>query len=115
MTALFRTFLVTGALLLSSASAFAASSYDLVYRSENRWVHKDDMKALNDLTAAAKRGNLVAFDVFLPENANEAIYLERLVILRDILQRRLEKNEIVLRQRGTHKRGNVIQVRPAGK
>lgn len=112
---LFRTLIAVGALLVSSAPAFAANSYDLVYRSENRWVHKDDMKGLNALTAAAKKGKLVAFDVYLPENVNETVYLERLVILRDILQRRLEKSEIVLRQRGTHKRSNVIEVRPAGK
>lgn len=110
-----RSLLVTVALLASSAQAFAADSFDLVYRSENRWVHKDDMKSLNALTQLAKKKNLVAFDVYLPETGNETIELERLVILRDILQRRLQKTEVVLRQRGTHKRSNVIQVRPAGK
>lgn len=110
-----RSAFVALALLVSSAQAFAADNFDLVYRAENRWVHKDDMKSLNALTQMAKKKNLVAFDVYLPENGNETVYLERLVILRDILQRRLNKDEVVLRQRGTHKLQNTIQVRPAGK
>lgn len=88
-----RTLVMSLFAVLLAFPAFAADSqfHALAYRAENHWVHQDDIAPLNELSAEAMRTGADTFEFKLPENADENLYLDRLVILRDILDKRLKR------------------------
>ena len=73
-------------------------SYTLPYREDNRWVHVEDNKPLNDMTDYAKKNNVYSFRVILPENNKTNLYIERLLVLSRIMKTRLNRENIVFRQ-----------------
>lgn len=95
------------------ALAYAGSpSFTLPYRGENRWVHVEDNKPLNQLTNYAKKNKVYTFRVVLPENNNTNLYIERLLVLSRIMKARLNRESIVFRQDLGETPKNTITLTP---
>lgn len=88
----------------------AGEDFVLPYRNENRWVHKNDNEPLVKLMNATRKKAADEFAVVLPDGINEKLYLERLVVLRDILLSR-QPAGVVLRQTEGKTPKNTIKVR----
>lgn len=73
----------------------SAATYTLPYKKDNRWVAKEDAKELRLLVKEAKKTKKYHVQVQLPEKANTQLYLERLEILRKILERNLKRGVII--------------------
>ena len=90
----------TTALMLGTHVAHAADAqgFTLKYRGENRWVHQADKAQLNALSNYANTHQVHTFEVVMPEQASEPVYIERLLILSKILKQRLHQPVVVFRQ-----------------
>ena len=88
-------------------------NFVLPYRSSNRWVHQEDKKQLDALTRYAKRENIYSFDIILPENSDNNMYIERLLVLSRIMKSRLKRETIVFRQELGATPPNTITVTPS--
>ena len=87
-------------------------SYTLPYREDNRWVHVEDNKPLNDLTNYAEENGVYTFRVILPENDKTNLYIERLLVLSRIMKARLDRESIVFRQDLGDTPDNTIKLIP---
>lgn len=98
---------------LSALAQDKDSTYALTYRGHNVWVHADDMTPLNRLSTLAKDSKVHSFAFYLPEDVKkDALFLERLTVVRDILMKRLGTDDIKLTQEGTHPKDNTIIISP---
>ncbi len=88
--------------------ATAKDSFDLVYKKQNRWVATEDAKGLRALLKTAKQQNVTNFFVQMPKE-DRAVNIERLIVLRDILQKQLKKAVTIEEVEGATK-ANLIQV-----
>lgn len=111
---------VTPALFFSSPAAYAQSTvtknyptFVLPYRSNNRWVHQQDKDPLDALTRYAQRENIYSFSIILPENSDNNVYIERLLVLSRIMKSRLKRDTIVFRQELGTTPPNTISVTPS--
>lgn len=86
------TFLLSIALAVP-VSAFAAP-FKLIYKAENRWVATEDATSLRALIKETKAKNQRMFTVVLPEE-NRDISIERLVVLRDILEQQTKQGVVI--------------------
>ena len=94
-------------------TAFAETpSFTLPYRAENRWVHVEDNKPLNNLTNYAAKNNVYTFRVVLPESGQTNLYIERLLVLSRIMKSRLKRDSIVFRQDLGQTPDNTITITP---
>lgn len=99
------------ALYMPSAQA-ETPTFTLPYRAENRWVHMEDNKSLNDLTNYAAKEQIYSFQVILPESTETNLYIERLLVLSRIMKGRLKRDSIVFRQDLGQTPANTIRVTP---
>ena len=119
-------YVLTSALLLCALlglpSAIAADdaatvtnypTYVLLYRGTNRWVSQDDKESLDALSRYAKRNQIFSFRIVLPENSDNNLYIERLLVLSRIMKSRLRNDTIVFRQELGQTPPNTISVTPA--
>lgn len=86
----FFTLFLTAFMVLSIQVVTAADSFELNYKKQNRWVAKEDAADLRNLLKTAKKQNMTQFYVKLPKE-NRTVTIERLVVLRDILEKQLKK------------------------
>jgi len=95
------------------AQAADAQGFTLKYRGENRWVHQDDKAQLNALSNYANAHQVHTFEVIMPEQASEPVYIERLLILSKILKQRLHQPVVVFRQSSSGETPpNTIRIMP---
>lgn len=92
--------------------AQSVPSFTLPYRAENRWVHVEDNKPLNNLTDFAEEKNIYTFQVVLPESGKTNLYIERLLVLSRIMKSRLDRDSIVFRQDLGNTPDNTIKITP---
>jgi len=88
-------------------------TYVLVYRNQNRWVDQREKESLDNLTRYAKRNKINSFSIVLPENADNNLYIERLLVLSHIMKSRLRNDTIVFRQELGKTPANTISVTPS--
>lgn len=101
-------------LLLFTAQPAWALEVVIPYRDNNHWVHQDDKAPLNKLTRDAASERATTFDFILPDGgADNPLYMDRLIILRDILKSRLKDGSIVFHQREGNTPANTITIRTA--
>ena len=86
--------------------AFAKETYDLVYQKQNRWVATEDATGLRNLLKTAKSQNVTNFLVKLPEG-NRTVVIERLIVLRDILEKQLKKAVTIEEIEGTAEENHI--------
>jgi hypothetical protein len=77
-----------------------------VYQKQNRWVAKEDAKELRILLKTAKKENATNFAVKLPEE-NRTVTIERLIVLRDILEKQLKKAVTIEEIEGTSHKNHI--------
>lgn len=94
--------------LLMAGTATFAKEYSLPYKNENRWVAKEDAKALRSLIRDAKKTKMTHFYVQLPEEKRN-VSVERLMVLRDILERQV-KGGIIIEEIESSNKPNLIIV-----
>ena len=99
-------------MLLPTLAMAEDPSYTLPYREDNRWVHVEDNKPLNDLTNYAEENSVYSFRVVLPENDKTNLYIERLLVLSRIMKARLDRESIVFRQDLGDTPNNTIKLIP---
>ena len=99
-------------LLVPTIALAEDPSYTLPYREDNRWVHVEDNKPLNDLTNYAEENSVYSFRVVLPENDKTNLYIERLLVLSRIMKARLDRESIVFRQDLGDTPNNTIKLIP---
>lgn len=80
--------------LTLSTTAFAADSFFLTYKGENRWVAADDATDLRTLVKLARKQKATYFNAILPKNKRDTS-IERLIVLRDILEKNLRSGIII--------------------
>lgn len=76
--------------LLAFATPAFAKDYTLVYQKQNRWVAKEDASGLRSLLKEARDSKRTGFLVQLPPK-NRDVTIERLMVLRDILEKQVGK------------------------
>lgn len=103
---------VVASVLVPALALAEAPSFTLPYRGENRWVHVEDNKPLNDMTDYARKNKVYTFRVVLPENNNTNLYIERLLVLSRIMKARLNRDSIVFRQDLGETPTNTITLSP---
>ncbi len=104
--------IATSTAFVPAASADDAASFTIKYRDSNRWVHKSDKQPLNKLTRYAARNKVYSFEIILPEDSDNNVYIERLLILSRIMKSRLKQDTIVFRQKLGDTPSNSIRVTP---
>ncbi len=72
-----------------------AESFTLQYQKNNHWVAQDDAKPLRALLAEAQKGKADYFMVSLPNSTDRNTSIERLIVLRDILEGKLKTNIVL--------------------
>lgn len=95
----------------SAAHASDGHFYKLPYRAQNEWVAQQDNAGLNDLSDFARSHKITVFEFRMPAAADRKLYLNRLVIIRNILDQRL-KTKVTLVQIPGDADGNTILMRP---
>ena len=107
---------------LNPADAVAADraetnypTFVLEYRKNNRWVDQREKEGLDALTRYAKRNKIISFNIVLPKNSDNNLYIERLLILSRIMKSRLRNDTIVFRQELGTTPANTISVTPSEK
>jgi len=93
----------------SNATAEAGGSFTLPYKGENRWVASNDGKDLRTLIKTARKKKATHFYVQLPEEGRTAS-IERLIVLRDILEKNL-KSGITLEEVDGTPEANTLAVK----
>lgn len=86
--------------------AFAKEPFDLVYQKQNRWVATEDATGLRTLLSTAKKENVTNFQVKLPEE-NRTVTIERLIVLRDILEKQLKMAVTIEEIEGTVNKNHI--------
>ena len=81
---------LTLTLLLLPSLAWAEEGYVLTYRGQNEWVAQEDMKPLRQLLKDAKTKRLTNFTVARNPQDNEQRGVNRVLILRDILNKNIK-------------------------
>ncbi|MEC9292356.1 MAG: hypothetical protein VX730_08145 [Pseudomonadota bacterium] len=89
-----RTFTLLTVLVLAPFVSFA-ESYTLQYQKSNHWVAQDDAKSLRAFLKAAKEQKADYFMVALPDDTDRNTSIERLIVLRDILEGKLKTNIVL--------------------
>lgn len=84
-----------------------AEPFTLKYQKENRWVAKEDAKPLRSLIKEAKAKKQRIFSVILPEEKRD-ISIERLVVIRDILEQQTKQGIIIEEQVGNTKANTIV-------
>lgn len=87
-------FALTLSLALFAPFTVQAEPFVLKYQKNNRWVAKEDAKPLRDFIKTAKSKNQRIFTAILPEEKRE-VSIERLVVIRDILEQQMKKGVII--------------------
>lgn len=100
------TTLILSAVLTVPVSAFAAP-FTLIYQGENRWVAKEDATSLRSLIHEAKNKKQRMFTVVLPEEERD-ISIERLVVLRDILEQQTKQGVVIEEVVGDTDKNSII-------
>tara|TARA_R110000868_G_scaffold190862_1_gene434871 strand:+ start:170590 stop:170919 length:330 start_codon:yes stop_codon:yes gene_type:complete len=75
--------------IVCALPALAVDNYKLSYKKDNRWVAQEDATGLRNLLKDAKKNKAEHFYVQLPTD-NREITIERLIVLRDILEKQLK-------------------------
>ena len=96
------------AALSFSSQAFAKETFDLIYQNQNRWVAKEDATSLRTFLRTAKKENITNFVVKLPEDGNRTVNIERLIVLRDILEKQLKKAVTIEEVEGSAKQNHIL-------
>lgn len=81
-------------LALLVATPALAVEYEIAFRSDNRWVHKDDRTPLNAMISYAKQKNITKFKVVLPKEKRD-VQIERLIVIRDQLSKSLKSSIVI--------------------
>lgn len=105
-------FTILASVTLAPVALAETPAFTLPYRAENRWVHVDDNKPLNNLTDYAKENKVYTFRVVLPENDKTNLYIERLLVLSRIMKARLNRDSIIFRQDLGETPENTIKLTP---
>lgn len=92
--------------LFVTLSAFS-KDYTLPYKKENRWVSKEDAADLRALIRDAKKAKTMHFYAQLPEDKRN-VSIERLIVLRDILERQMKIGIIIEEIDSTDKKNHII-------
>lgn len=100
-------FLVATFILTAWVGSAFASPYSLIYQKENRWVAIDDANGLRSLLRDAKKEKIYSFNVKLP-TTNRDVTVERLIVLRDILEKQLGKAVTIEEIDGDVKNNEII-------
>ena len=101
----FFTFLIAA---FACLPAFAADGeFALNYRKKNRWVAQDDIKSLRTLLSESKKKGVNHFFVRIPED-NRGLTIERLVVLRDILEKSLKQSIVIEEVPGDAKSNQIV-------
>lgn len=100
--------IILSSLFALVATTSFAKAYTLPYENENRWVAKQDAAELRELVRTAKSEGINHFYVQLPES-DRTVSLERLMVLRDILERQV-KGRIIIEEVDENKEANKILV-----
>lgn len=101
--------LMWGGLFLPIYTA-QAETYTLVYQKQNHWVAQEDAAPLRALVKEAKKRKDRHFRIQLPADANPDLYLERLKILRKILQQNVNGGAIIEQIPGETPAPNMLVV-----
>lgn len=101
-----KAYIATALLSFISASAFSAE-YILPYKKENHWVAKEDASMLRQLIKTAKSKKIKHFYVQLPEEKRD-VSIQRLLILRDILEKQVKSGIILEEIDGTNKANSLV-------
>lgn len=88
-------------------SANAVEKFILTYQKQNEWVAQQDAEPLRNLIALAKKGKHTNFKVILPPSKRK-LSINRLVVLRDILERQLKQSFIIEEVKGTANANTII-------
>jgi hypothetical protein len=102
--------LLIATVLLSSyvaSSAMAADKFILTYQSKNQWVSQNEAEPLRDLIKAAKSGKHTHFKVILPPSKRD-LSVNRLIVLRDILERQLKHSFIIEEIKGVANANTLV-------
>ena len=101
--------LVLTALLLTSNWSYAADQFTLQYQKDNRWIAQAEAAELRNLINTAKSKSVTNFKVSLAKE-DRKLTIERLIVLRDILESSLKQSIIIEEQAQNSASVNTILV-----
>lgn len=103
------TFIITTILVgtFLASSAIAADKFIMAYKGKNEWVSQDDAEPLRELIKVAKSGKHTHFKVILPPSKRD-LSVNRLIVLRDILERQLKHSFIIEEIKGVANANTLV-------
>jgi len=101
--------ILSAIIAIASPSASFAKDYVLQYQKANRWVATEDAATLRSFLRKAKKLKIQKFEVILPRSKRH-VALERLIVLRDMLEQQT-KNGVILEEVAGKTNRNTITIR----